>query len=130
MIRLTIATLVGAIAAAVVAWRLGGSLGGGVLAGFLLGAGMSGLGVLYQRHVLLTQPSKSMQAVVVSFIAKLVAVLLGALAFRYIEAAGALADWRAFLVAYAVAVLVVLPLGTLDAARIARRGANPCNPDL
>jgi hypothetical protein len=121
MIRLTIGTVLGAIAAGVVAWKLGGALGGGVLAGFGLGAGISGLGAMYQRHILLTQPQRSLQAVSISFLAKLAALLIGALAFRYIEAAGQRADWRSFLVAFAVAVLIVLPLGTLDAAKAVRR---------
>ncbi len=87
MIRLSIATIVGAIAAAVVAWKLGGTVGGGVLAGFLLGAGLSGLGVMYQRHTLIYRPHQAMQALAISFLAKLAGLLIGALAFRYIEAA-------------------------------------------
>lgn len=123
MIRLTIGTAIGALLAVAIAWNLGGALGGGVIAGFCLGAGIAGLGVMYQRHVLLTAPHRSFQALGISFIAKLAALLMGALAFRYIEAAGARADWRAFLVAFAVAVLIVLPLGTLDAASVVRRRA-------
>ena len=130
MIRLTIATIVGALAAAVLAWRMGGSLGGGVLIGFLLGAGMTGLGVLYQRHMLLYRPSGAMQALVVSFLAKLAVLLMGALAFRYIEAAGQRADWRSFLVAFAAAVAIILPLGTMDASRIARRRAEAAKQGL
>ncbi|MEW6074374.1 MAG: hypothetical protein AB1726_17500 [Planctomycetota bacterium] len=121
MIRLSIATLAGAVLAAVVAWRLGGALGGGVVAGYLLGAGLSGLGALYQRHMLLWHPAKAMAAVSVSFLAKLAGLLLGALSFRYIDAAGARADWRSFLVAFAAAVLVVLPFGALESVRLARR---------
>lgn len=115
MIRLSIATVLGFCAAFVIAAKLGGALGGGVLAGFTLGAGMSGIGAVYQRHMLRFRPELAMAATTVSFLAKLVALLVGALAFRYIETAAARADWRAFLVAFAAAVAIVLPLGVLDA---------------
>ena len=128
MLRLSLATLLGLCLAAVVASRLGGTLGGGVLAGFTLGAGMSGLGALYQRHVLRTRPDKALAATAVSFLAKLVALVGGALAFRYVEAAAARADWRAFLVAFAAAVVIVLPLGVLDATGFGRR-SRASNPD-
>lgn len=117
MIRVTLATAAGALAASVVAWRLGGALGGGVIAGFLLGAGLSGLGCLYQRHALRVRPSAMMQAVAVSFLVKLAAVVIGALSLRYVEAAAARADWRSFLIAFAAAVTIVLPLGAWDATR-------------
>lgn len=121
MIRLTLASLVGLLAALAAAWRLGGTLGSGVLVGFLLGAALSGLGVLYQRHLLITHPERSLTAFVATFLVKLVLLVLGGLAFRFVDAAAARADWRSFLVAFAVAVVVVLPLGTLDAVQSFRR---------
>lgn len=125
MIRLTLATIATAGAAATVAWRFGGTLGTGVLAGYLLGAGLSGLGILYVRHTLLTRPEKSMGAMVVAFLFKLAALLIGALAFRYVEEAARLVDWRTFLVAFAFAAALLLPLGALDAARDLRRRTKP-----
>jgi hypothetical protein len=126
MIRVTLATAAGALAAFVVAWRLGGALGGGVLAGFLLGAGLSGLGCLYQRHMLRVRPGGLMQAMAVSFLVKLVALVIGSLAFRFVEAAAARADWRSFLIAFAAAVMIVLPLGAMDATRgLAPRAQRP-----
>lgn len=122
MLRLSLATLLGLCLAAAVAWRLGGTLGGGVMAGFSLGAGLSGIGALYQRHVLRTKPEAALMATGVSFLAKLGALLFGALAFRYIEAAAARADWKAFLVSFAAAVVIVLPLGVLDATAGRARG--------
>ena len=130
MIRLTLATLVAFAAACAVAWRLGGTLGAGCLAGFLLGAGMCGLGVLYQRHTLLTRPEKSLQATVVAFLAKLVVLLIGGLAFRFLEPAAARADWRSFLIAFAAAVAVVLPLGAMDAVNATRRRRAPVAPPV
>lgn len=121
MMRLSLTSLLALAVAAVVAWRLGGRLGAGVMAGFLLGAGMSGLGVLYQRHVLLTRPDRTLMALAVSFLAKLVVVLLGALAFRYVEPVARTADWQSFLVAFAAAVGVILPIGAIEAARVLKR---------
>lgn len=128
MSRLTAASLVGLAVAGFVAWRLGGALGGGVLAGFLLGASLSGLGCLHQRHVLRTRPEHVMQAVAATFALKLVVLVLGGLAFRYLEPAAARVDWRGFLVAYAAAVALVLPFGALDVARSLARPARPIDP--
>jgi len=121
MMRLSLASFLGFAVAALVAWQLEGRLGAGVLGGFLLGAGMSGLGVLYQRHMLITRPKQVLTALVVSFLAKLVALLLGALAFRFIPELAEIADWRSFLVAFAGAVALVLPVGTWEAARVLKR---------
>lgn len=118
MIRLSLALSFGLVAAVLVAWRLGGALGGGVLAGFLLGGGIGGLGVLWQRHVLATRPERAMHSVALAFGAKLLALGMGALAFRYLDAAALRADWRSFLVAFAAVVALVVPLGAADAARV------------
>ncbi len=98
--------------ALVLASRMGGALGGGVLTGFVVGAGLTGLGFLYQRHVLATRPERTLQAAGVGFLVKLAALLLGALAFRFVEPAGARVDWRAFVIAFAAAVALLLPLAT------------------
>jgi len=123
MNRLILAVLAALALALVLAARLGGALGGGVLAGFAAGAGLSGLGFLYQRHVLATRPERALQAAVVGFLAKLAVLLLGALAFRFVEPAGARVDWRSFVVAYAAAVAFVLPLATWVAVREQRERA-------
>lgn len=123
MIRLTIASAVAFATAALVAWRLGGAAGGGVLSGFLLGAGFSGLSVMYQRHTLMTAPGRALQVFALCFLTKLGLLLMGALAFRYIEEAAARADWRTFLVSFAAAVAVVLPMGLLDVLQVMRRGS-------
>lgn len=121
MTRLILAMFLGTVAAAAVAWRLGGALGAGVLAGFLLGAGMSGLGVLWQRHVMLRRPERAMHAMALSLLAKLVALALGVACFRFVEVAGSRADWRSFLVAFGASVALVVPLGALDAVRVLAR---------
>ena len=134
MIRSSLATLAALGVAAVVAWRLGGTLGAGCLAGFFLGAAFTGLGSLYQRHMLLTRPERALFAMVVAFLAKLAVVVMGTLTFRFVEVAAERVDWRSFAVAFAAAVAVLLPLGTLDAASAAKRresrggSSGPSNP--
>lgn len=130
MMRLSLSSLLGFVLAAVVAWQLGGRVGNGVLAGYLLGAGMSGLGVMYQRHMLLTRPERMLTALVVSFLAKLVALLLGGLAFRFIPQVAEIADWRSFLIAFAAAVALVLPVGTWEAARVLKRRTSALDPTV
>ena len=56
MTRLNITSILALGVGVFVAWRLGGTLGAGVLAGTLLGTGLSGLGALYMKHMLLTRP--------------------------------------------------------------------------
>jgi len=116
--------LFAALAAALVcASRLEGAQASGVIVGTLMGSGLSGLSFLYQRHVLLTRPEKVMQAAVVGFLVKLSTLLLGALAFRFVEPAGARVDWVTFVVAYGASVALVLPLATHLALREQRRRA-------
>ena len=85
------------------------------------GAGISGLGTMYLRHTLLHRPEQFLTAFGVSFGFKLLGLLMGGLSFRFLEPLAERADWRSFLVAYGVAVIVVLPLGTLDAVAVLRR---------
>lgn len=119
-----ILTLFAALAAvSVLAAQLGGALGGGVLAGGVVGGGLTTLAFLYLRHVLATRPARALQAAVVGFLVKLAALLLGALAFRFIEPAGARVDWRAFVIAYAAAVALLLPFSTWIAVREQRQRA-------
>ena len=120
MSRLTLGTLLGMAGATLVAWQLGGALGTGVMAGALTGGALAGLGVAWQLHVLRTCPDKVFAATVSAFLAKIAVVLMGALLLRFFEPAARQADWRAFLIAFAVAVLFVGSLGSLDALRFLR----------
>jgi hypothetical protein len=54
---------------------------------------------------------------VLGFLVKLAALVAGALAGRFLEPAGARADYRTFVVAFAAAVALILPLGTWLALR-------------
>lgn len=121
MIRLSLIAALGAAVASWLAWSAGGAVGGGILAGYLFGAGLSGLGVLYQQHTLRTRPEFAFHAFTIAFFAKFVGMVLGALAFRYVPAAAARADWRSFLVAFAVAALLLLFSGSLDLLALTKR---------
>jgi MFS family permease len=119
--RLLVVVLAALVVALACAARFGGALGGGVLAGYLLGAGLAGLSVLYQMHLLATRPERAMTASVLGFLVLLVALFFGGLSFRYLEPVAERADWRSFLVSFAVAGVLVLPLGTHEALRNHRR---------
>jgi MFS family permease len=110
----TAGTLIGCAIAGSLAWWIGGSLGTGVLAGFLAGASVTGLCLAWQRHVLTRHPEKLVQVAVASFLVKLGAVLAGALALRFIDSQAVIADWRSFLVAFAVSAVLVLIPGTFE----------------
>lgn len=103
--------------AAPIAGSLGGRLAWGVVAGVMCGCAVAGLSAAWQRHLLLTRPERLMAAMAGSFLFKLAFVLLGALAFRYLPGASDRADWRSFLAAFAVSVLVVMLLATAETAR-------------
>lgn len=120
-LRLTLCTLAGLAAAGAVAWRLGGAEATGVLAGYLAGAFLSAVGAAWQGHLLRTRPEKVMGAMVGTFLAKLTVLLAAALAFRLVEPAGRHVEWRSFLIAFAVGVLVVLAAGVADTLRTLRQ---------
>jgi len=119
--RLIVVVLAALGVALACAYRFGGALGGGVLAGYLLGAGLAGLSVLYQMHLLATRPERAMAGSVMGFLVLLVALLIGALSFRFLEPVAERADWRSFLVTFSLAGALVLPLGTMEAVRHQRR---------
>ncbi len=115
MNRLTLAALALLALAVFVAMRLGGALGGGVLAGAALGAGLSGLSALYQGHVLRFRPERAFQAFGLTFLTKLASLVAGAFLLRYVGPVAERLDWRGFVVAFAAAVALILPLGVTQA---------------
>ncbi len=112
------ASLIGLAAAALLAWRLGGSVGAGVLAGFLGSCAVTGWGILRQRRVLSSAPERALRVMVESFLVKLVLVLVATLGLLFIPSVRAVLDAAAFLLAFAGGVLVVLVSGTIDNAKI------------
>jgi len=125
MIRLLIAACAALALAAGVSTRLEDRLGAGVLSGYLAGAGLAGLSVLYQSHVLSRHPGRALGASVAGFLVLLVALLAGVLSLRFVEAAAARADWRSFAVAFAAAGALLLPLGMWEAVRGRRQPNAP-----
>jgi hypothetical protein len=117
MTHTTTGTIAGLALAAALAWFLGGSLGRGVMAGFLCGATVTGVCLAWQRHVLAFQPERLVLTAVSGFLLKLAAVLAGALALRFIDSDAEVADWRSFLVAFAASAVLVLIPGTIENMR-------------
>ena len=121
----TTATLIGLGASLFVAWRLGGALGAGASAGFVVGAAVTGWGIVRQRRVIASRPGRALQALVEGFLAKLAVIVLATLALVLVPPLGAALDWRAFLVAFAAAVLIVLLPGTWENAGLFRERRTP-----
>ena len=118
MTRTTIATLAVIVIGAFLAFQLGGREGMGVVAGVLCGTSVSMLGAAWQRHSFRYRTKQAFQSVVEVFMFKLAFVLLGALSFRFIEAASARADWKTFLVTFAAVALVVQTAAVFESVRL------------
>jgi hypothetical protein len=105
--------------AVALAWNLGigEQRGVGVLAGYVVGAGVSWWCIYLQRHVIKNYPDRIMSVTVIDLSLKLFVVLVGAIGIRYVPQIAAVCDWRAFLLTFATISLVVLTFGTLDAVR-------------
>lgn len=125
MTRTLHGTLLGLALATVVATRFEGALRAGVLCGYLLGASIALAGIGWQQRVLRDHPKRVLLVMVVSFLLKLFALVAGALLLRYVDSLAAVADWRAFLVAYAFAATLTLLLGVLDNSRALRGESAP-----
>ncbi|QDU67344.1 hypothetical protein [Engelhardtia mirabilis] len=103
--------------AGVVAWILGGREGTGVLLGSLLAAGLTGLGMAYQRQVLATRPNLAVGVLGLFMVVKMFCLLIGAAILRYVPFAAERADWRAFVVAFAPVAVLALIVGAGDTMR-------------
>jgi hypothetical protein len=120
----TAGTLLGLAIAGSLAWWLGGSVGTGLIAGFVAGASIAGLCVAWQRRVLATHPERMLQVAVAGFLAKLAAVLAGTLILRFVDSEATIADWRSFLLSFAAAAVLVTVPGALENVRkLGRRQA-------
>jgi hypothetical protein len=97
--------------------RLDGHQATGAWLGYLLGAALCGFGILWQGHWLRVAPRRALAAQLEGFLVKLAAVTVGALCFRYLDALAQVADWRAFTIAFAAAVALLLPVATYETAR-------------
>ena len=118
MFRTTLTTILILSGAALLAWSLGGVEGAGVLVGALGGATVASAGAALQHKVVKTAPRRAFSAFTVGFFLKLLAALVGALAFRYVPAAAALCDWKTFLLSFGVSAFCVMMAGVVDLMKI------------
>ena len=120
MTSTSLGALIGLAAALSVAWRLGGAAGGGVMLGALAGLTVALGFALLLRDALERAPRRLTALVAASLLTKLALLVGGTLALRYVEAAAARWDWRAYGVAFAASIVLVTAPGTLGAIRQAR----------
>ena len=126
--RTTLGLLAGLAPACGVAWRLGGVEGTGVVLGYLLGATLVAFGTLWQAHWLRVCAGRAFQAQLEGFLVKLGVLLVSALLFRHLSVLAEVADWQSFVIAYAGAVAVGLPLCAWESARSLRPRRDATGP--
>jgi len=124
MTRMIVGIIAGLGLAALVAAQLEGTVATGVISGYLFGASVGALGASWTGHVARVQPAKVLHSHMVSFLFKIVGVLLGALSLAFVPAAAEIADWKSFIVAYAAASMITLILGSLDINRALKEHAS------
>jgi predicted MFS family arabinose efflux permease len=117
MSRSAVISFVGLGAAALLATRLDGLVARGVLTGYALGIFVSLSAGLWLRHVIRTRPERALQGLLVGFGVKLAVMLIAALSLRFVDELGSRADWRSFLLAYAVAAILGLFSSTWENSR-------------
>ena len=94
----------------------------GAFAGWTCGTLFTGLSLAWQRHQLVHHPERVFTALVQGFLFKLVVLGSGAAALRWLAPLAELADWRGFLVGYALAVALLGASGTAEILRMVRVG--------
>lgn len=118
----------GLLVVAAVAWRLGGSVGTGVVLGYALGAFLAGVAVAWQAHWLRVQPARAQRAQIEGFAIKIMAAAMFTLIVRYTPQLEASVNWRAFLMAFCAPTVLVLPLSTWDLSNFIARKASKTSP--
>jgi hypothetical protein len=110
-------TLLGTSAAAAAAWFAAGPVGAGILAGFLAGAATAGAAALLQHRLARLAPRWIFHALLASLLFKAGMLVCAGLLLHYVPALARAFDLRAFLLAFAAAVLLLLAPATLDTLR-------------
>jgi hypothetical protein len=123
--RTTAAAAAVALAALALAWRPGAALGTGMALGGVGGAGVSLLGVLWQRHWLARDPRRAMRAQVEAFLAKLALLAGGTAALASVPVLNERADWRAFALCFVAASVAVLFVGVFELHPLGREPRSP-----
>ena len=117
MTRTNLGILLGLALAMIVATQFEGALRGGILGGYLLGGCVGLVSVTWQRHALRTDVGKALSATLQAFLMKMVVALLAGLTLRYIEPAGRVMDWQAFLLAYTGAAMIAIFFSAFETSR-------------
>lgn len=113
-----VALAAAALPCGLVAWNLDADAGRGTLLGYLVGAGLAGLSFAWQRHQWRYRPERALRAQLEGFGLKLGGLVASLLVVRALDAAHV--DLRAYLLGYAAAVALSLPLLAVDASRMLR----------
>ena len=114
----TSTTLAGLCAALGLAWYTGGTVGNGIIAGFVSGAASAIACVSVQRRIARRKPQFLIHAVMGGFLFKASALLSLALAVHYVDALAQVFDAVSFAIAFAATAIVILLPATLDMIRL------------
>jgi hypothetical protein len=117
MTRTLLATSLCIAVGALLAWRIGGVVGRGVLIGAVTGGLVASVGVALQLKIARTAPKRLMGAMAVAFCMKLLAALLGAVTLRFVPFAASRGDWESFLLSFAACAVIVMLIGLRDLLR-------------
>ena len=104
-------------------------LGIGAVAGFLLGASITLWGIEYQKYIARTRPSAIWMAFTVSFLTKFAGLAIGPMIAVLLPSVGERCDWRALLVAYGFAAVLVLLLGSPEVSRALKVKSSAASSD-
>ncbi|MCK6446363.1 MAG: hypothetical protein L6Q99_08225 [Planctomycetes bacterium] len=127
MLPSTKVTLVGCAAAAGLGAWLGGSydaaVGRGVIGGFVAGAAVALASGLVQKRITRQKPALLVHVLGGGFVVKIFALLALTLAVRFLAPLAESFEWRAFVLAFAAAVLVLLPCTAWELLRLTQSSA-------
>jgi hypothetical protein len=102
------------VAAGAVAWNLEGSEAAGVVVGALLAAGLTGLGLAYQRQALRRTPHLAVGILGLFMVVKIFALFAVAATLRFVPALAERADWESFVLAFAPVAVLALIVGAAE----------------
>lgn len=95
-----------------------GALGMGIVTGFLAGAGVALSSAVLQKRIAARRPALLVHVLGGGFLIKIFALLALTLCVRFIAPLGAGIEWRAFMLAFAAAVLGLLPCTAWELLRL------------
>ena len=104
-------------------------LGIGAIAGYLLGASITLWGIEYQKHIARTRPKAIWMAFTVSFLTKFAGLAIGPMMAVLLPSLAERCDWRALLVAYGFAAVLVLLLGSPEVSRALKVKSSTASSD-